>query len=323
MTHAITAAMRNEGIHLLEWIAYHQVIGFDRVIVHSNDCTDGSEALLAHLAERGVIEHLSGPVPEGCAPQSVAMRAVLAHLARHPARWLLHCDADEFLDIGLGAGRLSDLLAGKDGADVIALPWLTFGDNGHATWPGATLPHFTACEDAIRPETIKFKSMFRPDRFAFAHDHMPVQPRIADPVVVAADGAPLRNAELFAAKRAKYRPLDASIKPAAAVLNHYATRSRDVFVMKNDRGDGQGKRSDKYHLGSHWHRVANRNDREDRRILRHWPAVERRLQALRADAATARLERVCLDWWTARKAALLTPDTLRAWSRGAYREALT
>lgn len=319
---AITAAMRNEGIHLIEWIAYHQVIGFDRVIIHSNDCTDGSNALLDHLASRGEIEHLSNPVPEGEAPQTIAMRAVLAHLEQHPAEWLLHCDADEFLNIGAGEGLLADLMVGKDAADVIALPWLTFGDNGHDTWPGATLPHFTACEDAISSKTVKFKSMFRPDRFGFAHDHMPVEPTIADPKVVSADGTELQNDELFAAKRAKYRPLDQAIAPEAAVLNHYATRSSDVFLMKNDRGDGQGKASNKYHLGSQWHRIANRNDRRDTRILRHWPATEARMAALRSDATTAQLEAACTAWWETRKAQVLTEANLKAWTKGPYHEAL-
>ncbi|MCH2165824.1 MAG: glycosyltransferase family 2 protein [Marinovum sp.] len=319
---AVTAAMRNEGIHLLEWVAYHQVIGFDRVIIHTNECTDGSDTLLNHLCHQGLVEHLCNAVPAGEAPQSVAMGAVLQHLKDEPTEWLLHCDADEFLNIGIGAGRLPDLMANMDEADVIALPWFSFGDSGCEEWPGATLPNFVGCENAIHPETVKFKSMFRPALFGFAHDHMPVQPKIDNPRVVNALGEALPNDPLYADKRAKYRPFERSIKPHAAVLNHYATRSHDVFLMKNDRGDGQGKTTNKYHLGSTWHRVANRNDREDRRILRHWPATQARLDGLRADPTTKRLEGVCIDWWETRKADVLTHDNRKAWSKGPYREAL-
>jgi len=316
---AIIAAMRNEGIHLIEWIAYHQVIGFDRVIVHSNDCTDGSDALLEHLSKKGVIEHLSNHVPVGEAPQTIAMRAVLTYLETSPVDWLLHCDSDEFLNIG--SAKLPDFMENKENADVIALPWQTFGDNGHESWPGETLPRFTACEDAIKPETVKFKSMFRPALFGFAHDHMPVEPKTESPRVVAADGTPLPNDPLFAEKRAKYRPFDKSIKPEVAVLNHYATRSQDVFQMKNDRGDGQGKTSNKYHLGSTWHCHANRNDRQDRRILAHWPATQAKMTELRNDPETARLEQACIEWWHACTAKILTEETRKAWSKGPYREA--
>ena len=87
-------------------------------------------------------------------------------------------------------------------------------------------------------------------------------------------------------------------------------------MMKNDRGDGQGKTDQtKYHLGSNWHRSANKNDVEDRTILRHWPATEARMAALRQDPATAAAEKACFDWFTTRKSAILTPEALALWTR--------
>jgi len=101
-------------------------------------------------------------------------------------------------------------------------------------------------------------------------------------------------------------------------LNHYAVKSRDVFLMKNDRGDGQGKLSRKYHLGSRWHLRANRNDAEDRSILRHWPGVAAMLRAWRADPEIGAAERACIDWFAARKAAILTEATRAAWTHPAF-----
>ena len=43
---ALMSCMRNEGIHILEWLAYHRVIGFGPVVICSNDCADGSDRLL-------------------------------------------------------------------------------------------------------------------------------------------------------------------------------------------------------------------------------------------------------------------------------------
>ena len=44
----ITAVIKqkNEGAFLLEWIAYHKVIGFSNIVVLSNDCEDGSDEFL-------------------------------------------------------------------------------------------------------------------------------------------------------------------------------------------------------------------------------------------------------------------------------------
>ncbi len=46
----LVSAMRNEGPFLLEWIAYHRVIGVDRIVVVSNGSTDGSDELCTALA---------------------------------------------------------------------------------------------------------------------------------------------------------------------------------------------------------------------------------------------------------------------------------
>ena len=32
------SAVKNEGPFILEWIAYHKAVGFDAVLVVSNDC---------------------------------------------------------------------------------------------------------------------------------------------------------------------------------------------------------------------------------------------------------------------------------------------
>ncbi|MDT8853981.1 glycosyltransferase family 2 protein [Paracoccaceae bacterium Fryx2] len=311
---ALVACMRNEGPFLVEWVAYHRVIGFDRIVVCSNDCTDGSDALLNALAAAGVVTHLRNPVPPGTAPQDAGMALAMAHLAGSDAEWLCHLDSDEFLNIAPGAGHLADLLARTGQSDVIALPWRAFGDNGLTDWPGNTLPAFTACEAAPDPDTVKFKSMFRFRAFAHASDHMPTAPRIPDPRVVNAAGVALDNAVLFGPPRSKYRPLDRAMRGGACV-NHYAIRSADTFLMKNDRGDGQGKTSDKYHLNGRWHRIANRNEARDTSILRHWPATQALMATLRGLPVLAAAEAACQAAFHARKAQILTPATLHAWTK--------
>ncbi|WP_323042101.1 glycosyltransferase family 2 protein [Gemmobacter sp.] len=305
MSAAVFACMRNEGPFLMEWVAYHRVIGFDRVLVATNDCTDGSDRLLDALAAGGALTHLPHSPPAGSPPQDSGMRAALAHLGTAPADWLLHIDADEFLNLRSDSA-LPDLLALGAQAHVIALPWRAFGDSGHQHWPGATLPHFTRCEAAPNPGTTKFKSLFRPAIFAHAHDHMPMAPRIADPRVVAANGAALDPAPLLSSRHhSRYHPLDISLAPGLAVINHYAIRSTDTYLLRAQRGDGQGKdAAEKYRRGGRWHRIANRNEAEDDSILRHWPATRAELARLRALPGVADAEAATLADFTARLEAL-------------------
>ena len=310
--------MRNEGLFVLEWLAYHQVIGFDRVVVVSNDCTDGSDALLDALADAGHVTHIRQTVQAGTPPQDSGMDLVLAWAGRNAITWLLHIDSDEFLNVTAGAGHLSDLMENASEADVVAIPWQLYGDAGLTDWtPGmAVLPSFTRAEMGPEPRVTKSKCLFRAASFSAATDHNPRLPLVDSPVVVNPDGTPLNAASLRQDRSSRFRPHDLAAINSTARINHYAVKSRDLFMMKNDRGDGQGKQGQtKYHLGSNWHRSANKNDIEDRTILRHWPETQERLAVLRAVPAIAAAEQACFDWFTTRKSAILTPEALALWTR--------
>jgi hypothetical protein len=312
---ALVSCMKNEGIHILEWLAYHRVIGFDMAVICTNDCEDGSDLLLDRLMDAGAATHLPNPLAPGDKPIHAGIARAMAHLRDTGAEWLAHLDSDEFLNIAPGAAPVQDLIALAGPAHAIALPWLSFGDNGHARWPGETLRAFTACEPAIDPQVVKFKSLFRLDAFASASDHMPTAPLVSAPQAVNSAGEPLASTELLGPPRSRYRPIDRAIR-GRAVVNHYAIRSRDVFLLKNLRGRGTGPASNKYHLNSQWHRRANRNDRQDRTILSRWPDVETELARLRSLPGVAAAEATCRDWFLATRERLLTPETIRSWTVG-------
>lgn len=313
---ALVSCMRNEGIHILEWLAYHRVIGFGPVVICTNDCDDGSDALLDRLAAHGETTHLPNPRTPGTPPQASGIARAMAHLAPSPAQWLAHLDSDEFLNIAPGAAPVQTLTTRAEDAHTIALPWRMFGDNGLGSWPGETLRAFTTCEPAPAIATVKFKSLFRFRAFAAASDHMPTAPVIETPLAVNAGGEPLSSAALHGPPRSRYQPVATAIR-GGAVVNHYATRSTDVFLMKNDRGRGMGPPSDKYHLGSKWHRIANRNEAQDRSILARWPEVATELARLRALPGIAAAELRCRDWFAATSAQRLTPATIARWTRKA------
>lgn len=293
---ALMSCMRNEGIHILEWLAYHRVIGFGPIVICSNDCDDGSDHLLDLLAHHGLIDHLPNALEPGEPPQRKGIDRALVHLQDSPADWLAHLDADEFLNIAPGAGPVQELIDRAQDAHAIALPWWMFGDNGHQTWPGETLRAFTACEPAPDPATVKFKSIFRHRDFASASDHMPTAPRVETPLAVNAAGEPLSSAPLFGAPVARYLPLDIALR-GGAVVNHYAIRSTDSFRLRQARGRGMGAPWPKYVPGSMWHRRANRNEVQDRSILRRWPETEAEIARLRALPGVAAAEAACHAWF--------------------------
>lgn len=309
---ALCSAMRNEGPFAIEWIAYHQVIDMGPILIATNDCTDGSDALLDLLADAGEIRHFNNPAKPDEAPQDGAMRLFFDALQGTDIDWLAHIDSDEFIRVNHGKGTIHDLMEICQEADVIGLPWMMFGDSGHDRQTLPILPNFTACEGAPNPDTAKFKSIFRHALFEHAEDHRPVRPRGDTVRVVNAAGEPLRDNFHKPGKFRKYMPLGRAIRPEACI-NHYATRAREDFLMKNDRGDGQGHQSAKYHLGSKWHQTCNKNAYQDRDILRHWPATQTNMARLRAIPGVQAAEALCLKRNATRRAKVLTAENMKRW----------
>lgn len=312
---AVAACMRNEGPFLLEWIAYYRAIGFDEILVATNDCTDGTDEILDRLQDMGLAHHIRNEISAGEAPQVAGMRRVLDHPIVLACDWLLHVDADEFLNVAVGDGMIGDLLKTVDFADNVAIMWRPFGTSGLDYWRGGSvLSAFTRTQGRPRPANAGHKSLFRPRRFSAAIDHMPKAPVAEDVICVNAMGERVSARALFHPTRARYRMADDKLTWDGACINHYATRSTDVFLMKNDRGDGMGRRHEKYFLNSTFYRRHNKNEVEDHSILRNKPAVDRLLSEMLTDETLRRLDRRALDIFTARRDEVLTPERIAQWT---------
>jgi hypothetical protein len=303
---SIMACMRNECIFALEWVAFHRVIGFDHVLVCTNDCDDGTDVLMERLAALGLVHHIRNEPLGGLSPQPAGVRRVLAHPDVRASRWLLHIDADEFLNVLDGEGRLIDWLPRIDGFDAAAITWRLFGDAGLTEWPegGLQTECLTLAAERARPFTAMQKTIFDPTAFAAGIDHMPKAPT-RDVTLCTATGRALDPGAMSMEHSSDHREAGGGavnrmrhLRWEGAVVNHYAVRSRDIFLLKNHRGDGMRSAYNKrYFLHSRWHRAANANHVEDRSILRHLPAVKALLAEWRAaDPEIAELEADAHAW---------------------------
>lgn len=94
------ATMRNEGLYLLEWIAYHRTIGIEHFFIYSNNNTDKSDLLLEELADQGIITWInnttSGEVSAQMKAYGHAMNILPDIL---DFRWCFTIDGDEFITL--------------------------------------------------------------------------------------------------------------------------------------------------------------------------------------------------------------------------------
>ena len=94
---AVVATMRDDGIYILEFVAYYLALGFEHVFIYTNDNTDGSELLLRRLAEHKVITVIESQTSGAVWPTMKAYEHAVHFL--HELRefvWVLFVDSDEY-----------------------------------------------------------------------------------------------------------------------------------------------------------------------------------------------------------------------------------
>ncbi|PIV73414.1 MAG: hypothetical protein COW55_13110 [Rhodobacteraceae bacterium CG17_big_fil_post_rev_8_21_14_2_50_65_11] len=313
----VLSCMRNEGMFLLEWVAYYRAIGFDKAVIVTNTCTDGTDLMLDRLDQMGYVRHLRNDWRGAGRPQMESLR-----IAREDvddlieAEWCLHVDSDEFLDVTCGDGHVDDLLDLTPPTEAIAIAWRLFGNNGHAIWPGGLVTeNFTRARAEPAWNSCLHKSLFKARKFSAISIHMPKHPTHPKVRQHNTRGHAITTDSLFKPAHERHRKMDrAELTWDNAQINHYAIRSDDTFLMKNDRGAANTKGLGKYFMNSIFYLRCNRNDVEDASITRMIPRLREELAVLREDPILHHLEQAALHWFHDRRDRLLTPAKIAEWT---------
>lgn len=131
----VAAVMKNEGPYVLEWLAWHRMIGVERFIIADNESDDGLSAILAALDAAGVVTRISVPTVAGKAPQIDAYERIARDHAAD-TEWMFFIDADEFIrpEAPGGLSRFLDTVPENVGA--VAVNWAVYGSSERVA-PGA------------------------------------------------------------------------------------------------------------------------------------------------------------------------------------------
>ena len=302
MTEAVSgavllSAMRNEGPDVLEWVAFHRLIGFGKIVVYTNACSDGSDDLFDALAALGWVEHHRHQPPATLAPQDAVAALALENPTVRGAEWLLWIDADEFLNPV--AGHLSGLIAAIGAADGVALNWRNFGDGGHDTAPDdLVLAAFTQAAPMQHRQSRTVKTLHRmDDRVQSLFIHRPIWRQGAAVRILAGSGQVLDPQFVFGQKK-NARPAEMLERGdqsyALGQINHYVIKALERVAFKQKlRGNGlmAGGRSGRFGFG--YLRRFNHNDEADLGIQRHLPALRGTIAEALKDRAVAQAYQSC------------------------------
>ena len=305
MRATLVLTVKNEGAFLLEWLAHHRACGFSDVLAFSNDCVDGTDAMLDRLAALGGLTHVRNDGPHAEGPQWAALKAAERHPLVREADWVLFADIDEFVNIHVGARRLPDLLAALPQADAIALTWRMFGNAGVVAYEDRPVTQvFTRAAPATLAwpwRAQMFKTLFRPSLFRKLGVH---RPKGAVPGQEARwfDGSG-REVALGQRIFSDYRQDNYRL----VQLNHYALGAMESYLVKCDRGRANREAS-AFDMGYFVER--NLCEVEDRSIQALDSAGLR--AELMADPVLGALHAQAVAWRRARFAALMEEEPWRA-----------
>ncbi len=131
---AIAAIVKNEAPYLLEWIAYHRVIGVSHFLIANNDSTDETSVLLQQLQSLGLLTTIDFPTTGDTKPQLPAYQK-LTSLCPQSIDLIAFIDADEYLTLmdetHTTLNPVVNQLFADPSTSAIAMNWACFGSAGH------------------------------------------------------------------------------------------------------------------------------------------------------------------------------------------------
>ena len=230
----LLTTVRNEGPYLLDWLSYHRSLGFEHAFVYSNENGDGSDALLALLAQHGEITWIQNARGPRLGPQVKAYAHALMMLPQIlDYRWAAVLDLDEYL--ALDAGIFSSLqqylaLQETQPVDAIALNWLIFVGLPGETW--SDMPSLQRFTQRDRDVNTHVKSLFRPQLFWNSQPHFPYPTLDAPFDYRTQDG----NVHHHRAVQGRLQAFSETPAATQAWVNHYMLRTADEALWKWARG---------------------------------------------------------------------------------------
>jgi glycosyltransferase involved in cell wall biosynthesis len=231
----LAASAKNEGAYVVEWVAHHLTLGFDRIIVFDNESTDDTLAILANIARVHPVVVRSWPTVEGSSPQISAFNAIFREFSG-TTDLIGFFDIDEFLVCDSRNSMksiLADCLQKRPDAAAICINQLVFGDSGLSKFDAApVLSRFERCAKPEYTENRWVKSFYRPNSLT---------------TITGPHTSPLKHGAHVHPNGTTVQFRDSSLGQTEDIdfsllqLNHYITKSREEFRWKQNRGGGAGR----------------------------------------------------------------------------------
>ncbi len=289
--------MKDEAPYLIEWFAHHLAVGFTDILVYTNDCTDGTDDMLIRLEELGLGHHRRNVIPEGVKPQPSAIKHAQDEPVVQASDWVLVFDADEFLCINYGDGKIDSMISAAGEANGIVITWRIFGSGGVQDWSRAPVTEqYLHAAPPLWNKGWGVKTLFKfnPDIWKLGIHRPTMKSKVLKTdfpdSVHWLNGSGLPMEDYF--KFRGWRSIRRTLGYDWAQMNHYAVKSIDAYAVRKFRGNVNLKK-DKYNA-DYW-ALQDRNEVKDTNILRYSAERARIAAELLKDPVLNRLHHQALE----------------------------
>lgn len=323
---AIAAVMKQEQPYIVEWVAWHRLLGFD-ILIADHGGTDGQTELLLKLEAAGLISRIDVRHFR-LRPQLFAYHALFRRAQRNGARYLGFLDADEFFEPLDGStphnagARIVRRLFEETGAMALGFNWMCFG---------SSLLEAPSPEPVMQRFTLAASQDFAPNRHFKSFCDVPRCQRelgcgLFGAVVIAPhgfkvgasnmshDGQAFEEAESFSVTKA--------VSWKHARIRHYVTKTFAEYLRgKTARGHADGRLSS-IHYDRDFYELHDRNEvlapvgaDALRLLLGAIGDINQRIDAITLPAGAVASPGVWSRWrtyWEARPTMALVKDKLSA-----------
>lgn len=235
----VLATVRNEGVYLLEWVAYYRALGFEEIYIYSNNNSDGSDKLLSSLANANIITWVNNIV----APKTDAQSKAYSHaLSIMPEildyEWTLIIDLDEFISFNKDIfDTFFDFLSWHEHRNVeaIAFNWVYIGSGQKPYWENKPITRRLKYQTGqVNPH---IKTIVKTNRVLSSQPHFPRTNERNNLIFYNSNGKPHTFGKSHLPKN-MIMAMSNEPDDKYACLYHFFYRSAEEFLWKWSRNRG-------------------------------------------------------------------------------------
>ena len=219
----VCAIAKDEGPYFKEWIDWHRKMGVEKFYIYDNESSDETREVLQPYVDSGVVEYVWFP---GYRMQLAAYDDCLRR-HRTDARWLAFIDLDEFI-VPVKDGSIIDFLRRFEDFPAVEINWLIYGSGGEV-------------EKSDRPVMERFRRHSLPEHPLNRHVKSIVDPRRVYNMIGCHEATRINGKAADShGDRITRNFKERTPQQDVIRINHYAVRSREEFVEKQNRGRASG-----------------------------------------------------------------------------------